>query len=400
LPGEKRATNDGTEGHDAADMTFADVRDTAVSDLPVVNDQSEIGSIDTVPEPTADRPASWDESVETDRPADSEDAVTGDRATPDAVANGDAPDLDSAIIDAPLLDAPSDERPATVTAPCTIRSIPVESVAKSCSAPDCPGIGCDKDASGALLMSYTICGASNPAWAVCELTLDEDMSTFDLSYGATGIIEVVFCVEEADLPGEVNLWYGRHPLRKKLALVTSGSVLPTGCYVRYFSPFQAQFPNWPETPESCRGACGSGHETCLGDFRTATETAAKDDGGVGYNLNATTVQLAAEGCASTDEGRRGHIRISWVKVLSDGCLCSDSSRCLGADRPVCRPADPQTCGPWPTDLPPGVCGPTQIGCAGPPGPGVACTVTVGGKTCQGLTECVEGRYLCPVSACQ
>ncbi|HEY7373984.1 MAG TPA: hypothetical protein VIF57_17620 [Polyangia bacterium] len=326
------------------------------------------------------------------------------RATDAGTVATDAPDDVAAQ---PIADAAPDHGtdlgPADARQPaaaCAATAIPVNNpdLAPACPRDVCDGQSCTKDTGGGLVMSYDIdCTNAERAWAVCELALGQDLTTFDTAYGDDGIIEVVFCVEGADLRGGLNLWYGRHPLRRKLALVLRDEVLGPGCYLRLFTPAQARFPDWEGIPATCKGQCGAGGEGCSSDFRAAiADYVAADGGGPDYDLHATRVQLAAEDCAATASGR---VRLTSLRVLSDGCFCSTTADCTTADRPVCRRANPGDCGPWPSGMPPGVCGPTSIGCAGPPGAGVACTVSVGARACAGVTECVEGKYVCPVSDC-
>ena len=180
-------------------------------------------------------------------------------------------------------------------------------------------------------------------------------------------------------------------------------MLSSGCYVRYFSPSQARFPDWdssiPPIPQSCKGLCGAGGDTCSADFRSVIDksvAAGSEPDSDKYDLHATYVQLAAEDCSKTASGT---LSVSWVRYISDGCACSDNVGCPTAARPSCRIADPEDCKPWPPNLPRGVCGPSSIGCSGPPGTGVPCTVSVGSQVCSGLTACAEGKYVCPISGC-
>jgi len=311
-------------------------------------------------------------------------------ASEDGGSGGDAGDA-SALTDAvDVADLPP------TLGPCSATKIPFNDSADAiCMTPPCRHVTCTSEADGSLLVTYAIdVSIPTQAWGVCSYATNQDFAQFDSAYGASGIVEVVFCVEGGSAKGSVNLWYGKDPLRKKLALVLRDEVLSVGCYVRYFSPSQAHFPNWSVIPSSCADQCGAGTASCSADFRAALEVASSS--APDYDLSATHLQLAAEDTASTATGT---IRLNSVKYLSNGCLCSDSNGCTSADRPLCRKVTPEDCGPWPTDLLPGVCGPTSVGCSGPPGVGFPCTVSVNNKVCSGLVECVEGQYVCPASLC-
>jgi hypothetical protein len=294
--------------------------------------------------------------------------------------------------------ASSDAADAGPGAQCTASSIAFNNTGMSaCAVSPCQGFTCANNPDGTLLMNYTIdCTSTTQAWGVCGIAVSQNLANFDIAYGGSGVLEVVFCVESTNLQGGVNLWYGKDPLRKKLELVLRDEILPAGCYVRYFSPSQAVFPSWPGIPSSCAGQCGAGKDTCSADFQAAISSYVATKGDTAYDLHTTYVQIAAEDCSKTASGS---LSVSWVRYLNDGCLCSDSGECTSSDRPSCRTVSPEICGPWSPSLPPGVCGPSSIGCSGPPGIGVPCTVSIGNKVCGGLTECAEGRYVCPSSGC-
>lgn len=355
-----------------------------------------------------DAGAAHDAVLDASTDAGADAAVDVDAALDEAAADAalDA-DADAALDLAPdlLSDAPVDadatvdtgvdrgpDRPGL----CTADEIPIGSVQRGCPTNDCSYVSCDKDTSGGLVMKYAIdCRSGDHIWALCNFAPEQSFVDFDLAYDAEGIMEVVFCVDVAPIEGEINLWYGRHPIRKILRLVRAGEVLGPGCYVRYFAPSQARFPGWDEIPKDCREKCGDVPRSCLAEFRATVDEYAHMDGGASYDFRATGMQLAAENC---DGEASGTIRLTGIKHLSGGCGCSGSGPCAGADRPQCRLTEPGECA-WPGDLPPGVCGPRSIGCTGPPGTGVPCTVTVGERTCESLTECVDGQYVCPASGC-
>jgi hypothetical protein len=233
-------------------------------------------------------------------------------------------------------------------------------------------------------------------WGICEVALNQDFAEFDAAYGNSGLLEAVFCVETDALRGELNLWYGRHPLRKKLALLARDEVLGAGCYVRYYSPEQAQFSSWSETPRSCAGGCGGVSDECAQDWRSKIEQATAAPDGQDFDLHSTQLQLAAEQSVTVASGT---VTLSAVRYLRGDCGCLQDSDCSSADRTTCRRVVPTGC-IWPSNRKPGVCGPSSIGCSGPPGTGVKCQTTIGAQVCEGTTVCIEGKYACAMASCR
>jgi hypothetical protein len=374
---------------DASDGRW-DARDAATDPV----DLPENGPMDAA---TAD--------VASDFPAD-----VGSERPVDAAAH--RPDL---AIDQPTSDV-QPTVPDDVAAPaCGARELAITLAVPGCQneLPDdagvnrCPNVTCARNADGTLLMKYTISSAN--AWASCELSANENLAAFDVAYEGTGIIEVIFCIESP--PGDahaLNLWYGRHPLEKMLALARPGATQPGQCYARYFSPQQSRFPGWT-VPTSCKqcsdagnggegiceGRCGPGLDSCPEQFRMAIDShvAGVDGGAPGsdYDLRKTRLRLTAEWGAGS-----GTVRLRSIKHLTGFCLCDEDSVCRTGDRLKCWRAQPLDCGPWPLGRG-GVCGPRELGCTGPPGEETECTVTSAGKTCMSKIECVDGKYVCPAT---
>lgn len=288
---------------------------------------------------------------------------------------------------------------------------------RGCDGQDCCAqqvLTCTPDLDG-FRFAYRICQklggddggkpVEGPSWAVCDFAGVYDFSSFDAaSRGERGIVEVRFCVEAPVTGAQLQLWYGQHPLRKALRLKAAGERLETGCYVRHFDAAAAEVPTWCAIPESClREAEACPTRSCLEDFATkATEWSSSPeaidpacgsvDSAPYYDLSTTRLTLAAEGCDFAEGEVSGVVRIDSVKLVSRSCACSEEKPCNAAsDRPRCYAGAASRCS---DDDRLGVCGPRDIGCIGPPGPGVDCTVEVDGATYQGKTRCEQGGYVC------
>jgi hypothetical protein len=300
----------------------------------------------------------------------------------------------------PGWDGPEDTPPPL---PCSPTPIPFNAgEVAACENGDGNGcssfLSCALTPEGTLRMHYDIDRAApDRQWGICEVAANQDFADFDAAYGNNGLLEAVFCVETDALRGELNLWYGRHPLRKKLTLAAGDEILGVGCYVRYYSPEQARFPSWPETtPPSCSGGCGGVSDECAQDWRSTIEQASAAPGGQDFDLHSTHLLLAAEESVTAASGT---VNLTAVRYLRGDCGCFQDSDCSSADRTICRRVVPTDC-IWPSNRRPGVCGPSSIGCSGPPGPGVKCQTTIGAQVCEGTTVCIEGQYSCPMAICR
>ena len=110
-------------------------------------------------------------------------------------------------------------------------------------------------------MTYTLptCG-----YVACDFAKGVNMNGFDADNDANGAIEIEVCTT-APIEGELNLWYGEFPTRKKLTIVAAGGTMPKGCQTVRLAPEQA-ICHWTAHPEwsgDCRlanypcAACGN-----------------------------------------------------------------------------------------------------------------------------------------------
>jgi hypothetical protein len=291
----------------------------------------------------------------------------------------------------------------------------------------CHGIvaECSADGAGGVRFSFDIC-SDDRKWAVCDFNGVYDFSGFDAAKGGDRILEVRFCVEEEITGGRLNLWYGQHPLRKSLPLVHGR--LGVGCYVRHFNTQNALFPGWCDMPTVCwptpnertctSADCNVAFESVTTQWgsNVALDTACRQDenardGGANlpqeeleaswvkarneymqnkqyYPLTSTRLTLAAEECTSLTSGT---IHVESVKLIASGCACSENAPCSRqSDRSHCFTKPPDICEPTGS----GACSLDDLGCTGPPGPGVPCAIIVDGGTFEGITRCDRGRYVC------
>jgi hypothetical protein len=302
----------------------------------------------------------------------------------------------------------------------------VESIGPPPAAPDTPlSVACDlpPDPAGALRGScadfarcsvgedgmveftYQGCAAEHGAitFATCELARSVDMTSFDGSYGGDRLLEVRIHVKR-EIQGALNLWYGRHPLRKFLRL-SGDEPLGIGCHVLYFASTDARVPEWCGVPESC-AECPSA--ACLDEFREQSERWAAGDldptcfpeGGVPtteleqFDFHSTLVTLVAEwGSGACLEGT---VQLESIQSLRASCACEQDAHCAGSPgRVACRPLGEDACAADGAARG-GVCGPPPETCAGLPVENSPCEIQTATGTFKGEIRCEGGSCACEI----
>lgn len=208
---------------------------------------------------------------------------------------------------------------------CEDVSLPLTFVSHSESSlpPPCSPTSCDWGLDGSVAFSFCLECPQEPTdarpWASCTIADGHDLDRLDLDAGGSGSLRVDLVVTAADeianhLHGDVLLWYGRYPLRKRLRLFDDGDdsndpVVPVGPHVLHIAAEDACYVDVSGVPEECQNQCGElGDPSCRQDF------------------SSTELTLTAEACVP---GRlhAGTVEVRRISYFPSSCQCIDDNHC-------------------------------------------------------------------------
>ncbi|HEY3498422.1 MAG TPA: hypothetical protein VGK73_27200, partial [Polyangiaceae bacterium] len=223
------------------------------------------------------------------------------------------------------------------------------------------------DGSGKMFVNLPTCG--DGTWAACDFASSVNLSAFDVENGRAGVLEIEFCLD-APMSGELNLWYGAFPARKRLSLIRANETLRDGCHTVRRAPEEAlcHYDLWP-------GDCGSFAGCCQVAFQAAKLT------------------LIAERC-QTPFGSAAGATLKSVRFLPKDCVCASEAQCEKAPgRPRCDVSFTSVlCDDYDTDIC-GVCAPPAATC---PGQGEPCSMKWSERECPGTITCNGAASSCEV----
>jgi hypothetical protein len=192
--------------------------------------------------------------------------------------------------------------------------------------PVCSDTVCSLNHDGSISFSFCLeCTGGPPPWASCTIATAHDLSRFDPDSGGSGALGVrleVYAPNAAiQLDGELFLWYGEHPWRKRMPLhqnINGGPpFLTVGEQTVYLSSDEPCYHGEPPLPSECRWQCGPIEDPmCERDF------------------SSTMLQLTAENCQPG--GRyEGTVILHGVTYFQPQCACIDDADC-DHEHPTCR----------------------------------------------------------------
>jgi hypothetical protein len=229
-------------------------------------------------------------------------------------------------------------------------------------------------------MSYCFDCDYKEGWMVCNFGQPQDMTRFDLGYTGEGALAINFCLEGTLMTGELNLWYGTHPNRRKIPLKAVGEQLAPGCYTRLIAPEDVCTPGYSDA--ACKtNACGKAAAVCRVP-----------------GLDKAFIAVAAESACSAPS--QGTVRLRSVTYYPPECLCLPSRTCPGDSAcslgdghglPSAACSGEKRCT--------GVCMTSAEACEDAAWQGLACEVTFGARTCAGALRCVDGAPFCDAAGC-
>lgn len=231
---------------------------------------------------------------------------------------------------------------------------------------------------GGMAMKYSL---PTGTWAACDFATTVNMNGFDADAERGGVLEVEVCTEQS-VPGEINLWYGTPPNRKKLPLVASDETLGPGCRTFRLAPEDALCHwNVPGLERECGTFCAQ----CGGECNT----------GCGFDFGNTKVTLIGER-PDVAFGDPVTVTLKYVRFVPKTCTCTADAQCREAPgRPTCAtglfestvcPSGSSSCG---------LC----IGGSACEWVDEPCMVTFGGRSCSGTVRCEGIKSICEVGAC-
>jgi hypothetical protein len=224
------------------------------------------------------------------------------------------------------------------------------------------------DGSGKMIVNLPTCG--DGTWAACDFASSVNLSAFDAANGRAGVLEIEFCLDDT-MSGELNLWYGAFPARKRLSLIRANETLRGGCHTVRRAPEDAlcHYDIWP-------GDCASFAACCQVDFQSAKLT------------------LVAERC-QTPFGSSAGATLKSVRFLPQDCVCTNDAQCEQAPgRPRCDVGfTSELCADYDTDIC-GACAPPAATC---PGLGDPCSLKWSDRDCPGTITCNGAVSSCEVA---
>src|SRR6185295_8219641 len=74
---------------------------------------------------------------------------------------------------------------------------------------------CELLPGGAGRMTFDLPACRDGSYAACDFAVGTNLNAFDADNDASGVLEIEFCVSSR-ISGQLNLWYGTFPTRKKI----------------------------------------------------------------------------------------------------------------------------------------------------------------------------------------
>jgi hypothetical protein len=262
---------------------------------------------------------------------------------------------------------------------------------------------CELLPGGAGRMTYVLPTGNGP-FAACVFANGVNLSGFDADQGFGGVMEIDFCTSHT-ISGELNLWYGAYPTRKRLQLVRSSETLDPGCYTVRHAPEQAVChwtarPEWsgecggadvPGLDKSCRNCGSSCNQGCALSFSSTRLTLIAEQAALAQatpvQIDLEALRFLPEDCTCTNDGRCSESpdRTECLSGLFSSAVCPSGAPVCG----VCIPPAPSCT--LPLSLCGGACVDTQRDEQNCGGCGVACNLP------SGIAACVGG--VCRTVAC-
>ncbi len=169
------------------------------------------------------------------------------------------------------------------------------------------------------------------SWTQCRFEEPVDLDRFDADHEGHGVLELEFCLSERMSGAALSFYYGTYPYRKGLSLLSDAersTGLGPGCYVRYFSPQDAQCaaydPNQlpsPDFPVACAHAGAGPLWPCPGGRWSALDERC---GAAPFDYKAVPFWVTAEFC---DGPASAAVSIRSIRLLDDACKCAVGADC-------------------------------------------------------------------------
>lgn len=243
------------------------------------------------------------------------------------------------------------------------------------------------DGSGRMVFTLPTCG--DGPYAACVFANGVNLNAFDADNQAAGVLEVEFCIS-VRMSGELNLWYGAFPTRKKIELIGPAEVMNPGCSTVRRAPEQAVC-HWTARPEWA-GDCGG--SDVPGEDKSCRACGSQCNQGCPISFASTRLTLSAEQCVLT-QNQPVTVDLKAVSFLPRDCTCTADSQCAGSpERTTCDSGlfSSKVCSASASLC--GVCAPPEASC---PMQGQSCIVELSNRSCPGTIQCRGAFSLCAIS---
>jgi hypothetical protein len=191
--------------------------------------------------------------------------------------------------------------------------------------------GCQLLSDGSGRMTYVL-GTGDGPFAACVFANGVSLKGFDADQDAAGALEVEFCADQPT-SGEVNLWYGAFPTRKKVELLRASEMMDPGCRTVRRAPEQAVC-HWTartDWDDDCSNFTGIGFDSrCIACGSQCNQ-------GCPITFDSTRLTFTAEQ-ATLAQTTPAVLTLKAVRFLPEDCACTGDRQCEESpDRTECEP---------------------------------------------------------------